>query len=568
MRRHPCVGLLVVAAALLLACDDEGPRTPAHLVITPSLPRVTMGETLQLTATVVDAEGRAIEGEPVSFESSDPSILTVGESGLLTSVGPRGTSIIRASSGEVGAEVEAEVGLGPSAMFVSPASLSLETGESVTISVTVTDEHGDSIPNAEFALQTSDAGIAQVSYGSVTGRSPGSATITVTSGTYLREVPVTVTQVARFLTLTPSALILPLGGSDQLTAYVRDAAGGPIPGEVIAFSSSNEAILTVDASGSVESVGGDGLVTVTATSGSLADTSTIYVGTPPAGEVLASVTQDEAWRVAIAPGGRYLLAAHGSELLSGTLPDFGFPVSIPFDGSAADIAVNAAGTLAYVASANVTGGGLGVGVVDLTTDVVVDTIPVASANLFSVALSADESRLLVGTFGGVQVLDLASQASIASHPIGQVERLVRDPVRPLVYAVTFPGDVFEIGVEGETTARPLIFPEPIPDVVVAPDGSRLYAKGSENLIHVVNLETGLTESPLIAWGTSLAITPDGKFLYVMDRERITIIEPIAGLVLRRIELGTWLRQIAFSGDLAIVVDNSGNPDPDAVHFVR
>lgn len=567
MRRHVCVGLLGVAAASLLACDDEGPRTPAHVVIAPSLPRVPLGATLQLTATVVDAEGRAIDGEPVSFESSDPAILTVGENGLLTSVGPRGSSIIRASSGEVSAEVEAEVVLGASSMFVSPASLNLETSETVLLNLTVTDEHGDSIPNAEFALETSDAGIVGVDfngYGYVSGVAPGTATITVTSGTHVQEIPVTVTRVAHFLTLTPSPLILPPRGSYQLAAYVRDGAGDPIAGEVIVFSSSNEAILSVDATGLIESVGGDGLVTVTATSGSLADTSTIYVGTPPAGEVLASVSQNEAWRVAMAAGGRYLLAAEGPVLLSGTLPDFGFPVSIPLDGNAADIAVNAAGTLAYAPIPGVSV----VDVVDLTTDQVIDVLPVASGTLFSVALSSDESRLVVGTVSGVAVLDLASEASIASHPIGQVNRLVRDPVRPVVYGVGAFGEVFEIGVEGETTARRLVFPEGISDVAVAADGSRLYAKSPGNVVYVMNLETGSQEPFLIAWGDGLAITPDGKFLYAMDHGLITILEPVAGLLLRRIELGTWPRQIAFSGDLAIVVDNSGNENPDAVHFVR
>jgi uncharacterized protein YjdB len=568
MRRHACVGLLGVAAALLLACDDEGPRTPARVVIAPSLPRVPMGETLQLTATVVDAEGRAIEDEPVAFESSDPSILTVSESGLLTSVGPRGSSVIRASSGEVSTEVEAEAVLWPSAMFVSPASLNLETGETVTINVTVTNEHGDSIPNAEFTLETSDAGVAVVSYSSVGGRSPGSATITVTSGAYLQEIPVTVTQVARRLTLTPDPFILPLGGSQQLAAYVRDGAGDPISGEVIAFSSSDEAILTVDASGLAESVGGDGLVTVTATSGRLADTSTIYVGTPPAGAVLATVSEEGPWRVAMAGDDRYILAVERAQLRSGTLPDFGFPDSIPLDGRPSDLAVNATGTLAYatIPDAN------GVDVVDLTTDQVIDLIPVASANLFSVALSPDESRLVVGTVDGVEVLDLGTESSIASHPIGQVNRLVRDPVRPVVYAVGVFGSVYEIGVVGEMTVRTLAFPGDVEDLAVAPDGARLYAlAASEDVIYVWNLETGSVEGRLTtARGKSLALRPDGKFLYVMDLGRLTIIEPVAGVVLCRLDLGIWPRQIAFAGDLAIVVDYNGNPDPDmnSVDFIR
>jgi uncharacterized protein YjdB len=568
MRCHACVGLLGVAAALLLACDDEGPRTPAHVVITPSLPRVMMGQTLQLTATVVDAEGRAIEDEPVSFESSDPSILTVGGSGLLTSVGPRGTSIISASSGEVSAEVEGEVVLGASAMFVSPASLTLETGETVTINVTVTDEHGDSIPNAEFTVETSDAGVAGVSYSSVGGRSPGSATITVTSGAYVQEIPATVTQVARRLTISPDPLILPLGGSQQLAAYVRDGAGDPISGELIDFSSSDEAILTVDASGLARSVGGDGLVTVTATSGPLADTSTIYVGTPPPGVPLGLVSVEGPWRVAMAGDDRYILAVDRAQLLSGTLPDFGFPDSIPLDGRPSDLVVNAAGTLAYatIPDAN------GVDVVDLTTDHVVDLIPVASANLLSIALSADESKLVVGTVDGVEVLDLGTETSIASHPIGQVNRLVRNPVRPVVYAVGAIGSVFEIGLEGEETVRTLAFPRDIADLAVAPDGARLYALAkSEDVIYVWNLETGSVEGRLTtARGQSLALRPDGRFLYVMDFGRLTIIEPVAGVVLGRFLLGIWLRQIAFAGDLAIVVDYNGNPDPDSnsVDFIR
>jgi DNA-binding beta-propeller fold protein YncE len=313
----------------------------------------------------------------------------------------------------------------------------------------------------------------------------------------------------------------------------------------------------------VQSVGGDGLVTVTATSGSLEATSTIYVGTPPAGEVLASVPQAEAWRVATAAGGRYLLAAEGPELLSGTLPDLGFPVSIPLDGTPRDIAVNAAGTIAYapIPSAN------GVDVVDLTTDQVVEFIPVASANQFSVALSPDESRLVVGTVEGVEVVDLATGTSIGSQAIGQVDELVRNPVRPFVYTVSVLGDVYQVGVEGEVTAQALAFPENIADLAVSPDGSRLYALG--DVIHVWNLDTGSIEGTLTtAQGDNLALTPDGKFLYVMNDDWITIIEPVAGLWLRRIELGNWLRQIGFAGDLAIVIDNSGNSEPDAVHFVR
>ena len=526
-----------------------------------------MGQTLQLTATVVDAEGRAIEDEPVSFESSDPSILTVGGSGLLTSVGPRGTSIISASSGEVSAEVEGEVVLGASAMFVSPASLTLETGETVTINVTVTDEHGDSIPNAEFTVETSDAGVAGVSDSSVGGRSPGSATITVTSGAYVQEIPATVTQVARRLTLSPDPLILPLGGSQQLAAYVRDGAGDPISGELIDFSSSDEAILTVDASGLARSVGGDGLVTVTATSGPLADTSTIYVGTPPPGVPLGSVSVEGPWRVAMAGDDRYILAVDRAQLLSGTLPDFGFPDSIPLDGRPSDLVVNAAGTLAYatIPDAN------GVDVVDLTTDHVVDLIPVASANLLSIALSADESKLVVGTVDGVEVLDLGTETSIASHPIGQVNRLVRD--RSDRWSTRWAPSARSsrsAGGRGDGAHSGL------PSGHRGPGGSagwRTAVRPREIRGRDLRVESGDR--------VGRRQTDDGSGAEPRSQARRQV--PVrdgfraahhhrAGRRRRagRFLLGIWLRQIAFAGDLAIVVDYNGNPDPDSnsVDFIR
>jgi hypothetical protein len=125
MRCHPRVGLLAVAAVVLLACDDQGPRTPADLVVVPNLPRVPEGGTTRLIVTVVDADGREIVGEPATFESSAPSILTVSRTGILTSVGPLGTSIVGVASGDLSTEVEARVVVGPSTLYVTPPSLEL-----------------------------------------------------------------------------------------------------------------------------------------------------------------------------------------------------------------------------------------------------------------------------------------------------------------------------------------------------------------------------------------------------------------------------------------------------------
>jgi uncharacterized protein YjdB len=186
--------LIILVPVLVVACDDQGPRTPADLVVTPNMPQVPMGGTRQLTATVVDADGRAIEGEAVTFESAEPDVVTVSDGGLLSSVGSLDTVTITATSGDLAAEVQAQVVPPPSSLVVSPSSLRLAVGEVVQLYIIVTDEHGDSIADAEFVLETDNLAVASVSVeGWVVGRRSGLATVYVLSGEHRRDVIVAVT---------------------------------------------------------------------------------------------------------------------------------------------------------------------------------------------------------------------------------------------------------------------------------------------------------------------------------------------------------------------------------------
>jgi hypothetical protein len=532
-----------------------------------------LGGTLQLEARVVDEEGREVPDEPVAFQSSDLTVLTVSETGLLTSVGPRSSAVITATSGGVSAEVEAEVVLGPSDLFVSPASLELESDGAAQLNIVVTDENGDSVPDPPFVFETSDAAVAVVgSGGIVRAEEPGSATIAVISGEHRREISVTVTQVAHSVRITPASLVLAPAASAQLTAEVLDLGGDAIPGVPLTLSSSDESILTVDAMGGVESLGPGGMVTVTAAGAGFTGTAKVYVGSVPAGEEVSTLEVDGAWKIAMASEERYLLATQGPELLSGTLPDFGFPVSIPFDGATADIALNADRTLAYVPRAETGGSVLGVGVIDLATDEVIDVIPTTTGgNLFRVALSLDESRFVVSTHLGFEVVDIAGRTTIAADVDGQVDRLISDPVRPVVYGVRFDGRALRIDVEGDVTVDQLPFSAAIADVAVSRDGAHLYAiEAGDAVIHVYNLESQSEEPSLTtAAGSRLVFSPDGELLWVLADRRVTIVEPSEGVVMRKFELGTWLRDVAIADDVAILVDNPGTPMlPTVVHFIH
>lgn len=186
--------LIVVAAAVLAACGDQGPGAPAALVVTPTVPRVPMGGTLQLTAAVVNAEGRALEDEPVRFESAEPEVLTVDDDGLLTSVASIDTVTITATSGDFETAVQAIVVAPPSSFVVHPRSLKLAAGDFAQLYIVVTDEHGDSIPDPDLVLYSDTPDVAYLTTGGfVIAQRSGAAMLFITSGETTLDVSVLVT---------------------------------------------------------------------------------------------------------------------------------------------------------------------------------------------------------------------------------------------------------------------------------------------------------------------------------------------------------------------------------------
>ena len=84
-------------AAICVACGGGGSSAPAaappttgavaSVAVTPAVATlVSLGETLQLTATFSDANGNTIAGKTFAWSSSDESIATVTDSGLVTAL--------------------------------------------------------------------------------------------------------------------------------------------------------------------------------------------------------------------------------------------------------------------------------------------------------------------------------------------------------------------------------------------------------------------------------------------------------------------------------------------------
>ena len=97
--------------AVAIGCGGGGDSltapnsTVATVTISPSSQTITVGQTLQLTADVRDAQGRAVSGQTVSWTSSAPSIVSVSTTGLATAQNEGPATIAATVGGKTGQTV-------------------------------------------------------------------------------------------------------------------------------------------------------------------------------------------------------------------------------------------------------------------------------------------------------------------------------------------------------------------------------------------------------------------------------------------------------------------------------
>ena len=85
-------------AAVAWACTETATEIviPTGVQLAPSDTTIPQRHSMQLVASVVDTAGKPISGVQPSFTSSDPLVLQVSATGLVTSVGPLGAATITA----------------------------------------------------------------------------------------------------------------------------------------------------------------------------------------------------------------------------------------------------------------------------------------------------------------------------------------------------------------------------------------------------------------------------------------------------------------------------------------
>ena len=152
-------------------------------------------------------------------------------------------------------------------VVVSPAISTVSVGASVELDVQVLDASGIALTDRPIHWASEDTEIATVSAGGmVTARKVGTVQVAASSGgrSGIAQVTVTTIPVAS-IHLAPTNKSLLVEQSFQFTAETRDGGGNVLTGRPITWSSNNEGVATVSASGLVTALAAGGAI-ITATS--------------------------------------------------------------------------------------------------------------------------------------------------------------------------------------------------------------------------------------------------------------------------------------------------------------
>ncbi|HXL35366.1 MAG TPA: Ig-like domain-containing protein [Gemmatimonadales bacterium] len=158
-------------------------NTPvASVTVSPTTASLQAGATRQFTAVIKDSAGNTLTGRAVTWASSTAAVAGVNGSGLVTGVAAGSATITATSEGQNGSSVITVTQVPVASVAVSPASASIQVGQTAQLIATPTDANGNPLSGRTMTWSSSNTTVATVSSsGLVTGKVAGSATITATS---------------------------------------------------------------------------------------------------------------------------------------------------------------------------------------------------------------------------------------------------------------------------------------------------------------------------------------------------------------------------------------------------
>jgi uncharacterized protein YjdB len=141
-----------------------------------------LGETFQIQAVALDKENKPVPNAVVQWVSSNPAVVEVSNTGLLTAKGS-GNSVITLTSPNTDAKfvIQCKVSI-LAAIKVEPEHLELKVGEKHEMEAKVLNERNEPFEDQVVGWASSDDKVVFVDdLGNITAITPGEATITATT---------------------------------------------------------------------------------------------------------------------------------------------------------------------------------------------------------------------------------------------------------------------------------------------------------------------------------------------------------------------------------------------------
>ena len=210
----------------------------ARVVVTPASPEVTIGVPLQLTAVALDSAGRPVPGVTIRyarnlgiFEGSvdQKGLVNAGAPGVLV------VSVTAIVEGQKPVIQRVTIPVHPGAaatIAIEPRPTRLLAGQALRVRTVVHSAAADLRPDDRITWSSSAPSVVRVlDDGTLTGVSPGHATLSASTGTAAQQFTVEVLSGAvRSVLVSPANPVVRTGDVVHFTLAVTDASGRPIGG--------------------------------------------------------------------------------------------------------------------------------------------------------------------------------------------------------------------------------------------------------------------------------------------------------------------------------------------------
>jgi uncharacterized protein YjdB len=272
------------------------PKQVARVAVTPDAVILhALGDSVRLTATAYDAQGGALSTTP-NWSTADSAVASVSPTGMVVARGTGLARVVAAASGKADTSMIQVVQM-VAAVALTPATATLQTGQSIALQAVARDSNGAVVPGTGYTWSSSAPTIASVdAAGMVRSLAVGKVTVTATASTGAAaqaQVDVQAVPIAS-LSVSPTSFALAPGQNSQAIAVAKDASGNALTGRVVTWTSSNPVVANVSPLGVVFALA-DGSATITASAEGKTASASVAVKTvvtaPPTGgtaTVLAS----------------------------------------------------------------------------------------------------------------------------------------------------------------------------------------------------------------------------------------------------------------------------------------